>query len=56
MSTIIVPTVNSIAINMRRPVEITAAIFVALGNHVRVGIRTLSDLIEHRFAEFAGVP
>jgi hypothetical protein len=39
-----------------RPVQFMAAIFVALGYHVRVGIRTASDLIERRFAEFAGVP
>jgi hypothetical protein len=56
MSTIIVPTVNSIAMNICRPVQIIAAISVAFGNHVQVGIRTVSDLIEHRFAEFAGVP
>jgi hypothetical protein len=24
--------------------------------HVRIGTRTVSDLIERRFAEFAGVP
>jgi hypothetical protein len=52
----IAPTVNSIAMNIRRPLEIMAAIFVALGTHVRVRIRTVSDRIEHRFAEFAGVP
>jgi hypothetical protein len=48
-------TANSIAMNICRPVQIIAAISVAFGNHVQVGIRTVSDLIEHRFA-FAGVP
>jgi hypothetical protein len=54
--TIIVPTVNSIAMDNRRPVQFMAATFVALGYHVRIGIRTVSDLIGRRFAEFAGVP
>lgn len=39
MSTITVPTVNSIVMDNRRP-----------------GTRTVSNLIERRFAEFAGVP
>ena len=56
MSAIVVPTVNSIAMDHRRPVQIMAAFFVALGYHVRIEIRALSDLIERRFAEFAGVP
>ena len=56
MSTIIVPTVNSIAMDNRRPVQFMAAFFVALGYHVRIGIRTVTDFIERRFAEFADVP
>jgi hypothetical protein len=40
----------------RRPVQFMAAFFVALGYHVRMGICTVTDLIERRFAEFAGVP
>jgi hypothetical protein len=56
VSTIIVPTVNSIAMDHRRPVQFMAAFFVALGYHVRMGICTVTDLIERRFAEFAGVP
>jgi ubiquinone biosynthesis protein Coq4 len=40
----------------RRLVQFMAAFFVALGYHVRKGIRTVSDLMERRFAEFAGVP
>jgi hypothetical protein len=56
VSTIIVPTVNSIAMDHRWPVQSMAAFFVALGCHARIGIRTVSDLVEVRFAEFAGVP
>ena len=56
VSTIIVPTVNSIALDNRRTVQFVAAFFVALEYHVRLGIRTVSDLVERRFAEFAGVP
>jgi broad specificity phosphatase PhoE len=48
--------VDSIAVTIRRPVQMTAAIFVALGKDLRVGIRTVRNLIERRFAEFAGVP
>jgi hypothetical protein len=56
VSTIFVPTVNSIAMDNRRPVQSMAAFFVALVYHVRIGILTVSDLLERRFAEFAGVP
>jgi hypothetical protein len=56
VSTIIVPTANSIALDHHRPVQSMAALFVALGYHVRIGILTVSDLLERRFAEFAGVP
>jgi hypothetical protein len=38
------------------PVQSIAAFFLALGYHVRIGIRTVSDLLEQRLAEFAGVP
>jgi hypothetical protein len=54
--TLNVPTVNSIATDNRGPVEFMAAFFVAVGYHVRIGIRTMSDLLGPRFAEFAGVP
>jgi hypothetical protein len=40
----------------RGPVQFMAASFVALGYQVRTGVRTVGDLIERRFAEFAGVP
>jgi hypothetical protein len=56
VSIIIVPTVNSIALDHRRPVQSMTAFFVDLGHHVRIGILTVSDLLERRFAEFAGVP
>jgi hypothetical protein len=53
---VIVPTVNSIAIGNRRPVQSIAAFFAALGYNVRIGILTACDLMERRFAEFARVP
>jgi hypothetical protein len=57
MSTIIVPIANSIAIDNRGSLpQFMAAIFAAPGHHVQVGIRDVSDLIERRFATFAGVP
>jgi hypothetical protein len=56
VSTFIDPAVNSIAMDDRRPVRFTPAFFVALGYHVRTAIRTVTDLMERRFAEFAGVP
>jgi hypothetical protein len=40
----------------RGPVQFMAASFVAFGYRVRIGVRTVGDLIEHRFAEFAGLP
>lgn len=52
----IVPTVNLIAMDNRRRAQSVAALFTALGYHVRIGIRSVSDLMERRFAEFAGVP
>jgi hypothetical protein len=36
--------------------EFVAAFLVALGYQLRIGIRAVSDLLERRFAEFAGVP
>jgi hypothetical protein len=56
VSASIVPTVNFIAMDNRRPFQSMAAFSVALGYRVRIGTRTVSDLIERRFAEFAGVP
>jgi hypothetical protein len=56
VSTSIVPTVNLIAMDNRRLIQFMAAFFIALGYHVRIAIRTLRDLIERRFAEFADVP
>jgi hypothetical protein len=38
------------------PVQFMAAFFAALGHRVRIGIRTVNDLAERRFAEFAAVP
>jgi hypothetical protein len=56
VSTVIVPAVNTIAVHNRRPAPLLAAFFVALGGQVRRAIRTVSNLIGRRFAEFAGVP
>jgi hypothetical protein len=39
-----------------RPVQFMAAFFAAFAHHVRIGIRTVNDLAERCFAEFAGVP
>jgi hypothetical protein len=56
MSTLILPSVNSIVMDDHRPIEFTALSFGALGSYVRTSIRTVSDLLERRFADFAGVP
>jgi hypothetical protein len=56
MSTVIVPAVNTIAVDNRRRVPLLAAIFVALGYQMRKATRSASDLVERRFARFAGVP
>jgi hypothetical protein len=56
MSTIIASTLNSIAMDNRRPVPFMAPNFPALVNHLWVSIRTVGDLLERRFAEFAGLP
>ena len=56
MSTIIAPTLNSIAMDDRRPVQSMEPILVALVNQLRVSIHTLGDLLERRFAEFADLP
>jgi hypothetical protein len=56
MNTFIVPTVNSIAIGNRLPVQSIAAFFAALGFHVRIVILTRIDLMERHFAQFARVP
>ncbi len=47
---------NSIDTDNRRPVQFMAAFIVAVAFNFRVGIRTISDLIERRFADFADVP
>jgi hypothetical protein len=56
VSAIIIPAVNSIAMDNRRPDQSMAALFAAAGYHLRWGVRTVNDHIERRFAEFAGVP
>jgi hypothetical protein len=56
VSSVISPTVNSIAMDTRRPVQFMAAVLVALGRHMRMGMGVVCDRIGRRFAEFAGVP
>jgi hypothetical protein len=56
VSTVIVPAENKIAVDNHRTVPLLAAFFVALGCQARKAVHTLSDLIERRFAEFAGMP
>jgi hypothetical protein len=56
MSTVILPAVNTIAADKRRPAPLLAVFFVALACQVRKAIHTLNNLMERRFAQFAGVP
>ena len=56
VSTIIGRAVNSIAVKKRQPVAFLAAFVVALRSQVPKAIHTVGDLVERRFAEFAGVP
>jgi hypothetical protein len=53
MTTIRISAVTLITADIRRPAR---ALFVALGDHVRVGLRSVSELVERRFAKFADVP
>jgi hypothetical protein len=39
-----------------RPLQVMAAVFAAIGYRVRMRLCTVSDLIERRFAQFAGLP
>jgi len=56
VSTIIGRGVNWIAVENRRRVPFLAAFVVALQRQVPKAIRTVNDLLELSFAEFAGVP
>jgi hypothetical protein len=56
VSAVTVPTVNSIAMDNRGLFHSIAAFFVAFAFHLRTGMRSASDIIERRFAEFARVP
>jgi hypothetical protein len=56
VSTIIGRTMNSIAVEKRQAVPLLAAFVVALRSHVPKSIHAMSDHVERRFAEFAGVP
>jgi hypothetical protein len=39
-----------------RPVQFMTTFFAPLGSQVRTAIQTVSDLLERRFVQFAGVP
>jgi hypothetical protein len=56
VSTIIGRAMNSIAVEKRQAVPLLAAFVVALRSHVPKSIHAMSDHVERRFAEFAGVP
>jgi hypothetical protein len=56
VSTMLVPTLNSISMDDHRPIQFMSLSFDVLGYQLRTGIRTVIELIERRFARFAGVP
>jgi phosphatidylserine synthase len=56
VSAVVAPSVNSIDMGNRRPVQFVVAFLVAVGFHLRLGIHTISAVTERRFADFAGVP
>jgi hypothetical protein len=56
MITIIGSTANPIVLDNRPQSELLTHLFVSMGYRMRQAIRALYDLIERRFAAFAGVP
>ena len=56
MSNIFGRAANSIAVEKRQAVPFLAAFVVALRSRVPKGVHAMGDLLERRFAEFAGVP
>jgi hypothetical protein len=56
VTTGVAPSVLSIDMDNRRAAQCMAAFLVAIGINLRLGIRTISDLVERRFADFADVP
>jgi hypothetical protein len=53
MSTLVAPTVASISVDDPHPLKCMSAVFFA---RACIGIRTVSDLLERRFADLAGIP
>ncbi len=56
MSTVVAPGGSSIDLHDRRPVHLMVAFLAAVGFHMQLGLRMISDLVERRFADFADVP
>jgi hypothetical protein len=56
VSAIIGPAMNSIALEKHQAVPFLPALVVALRCQVPKAIHAMSDHVERRFAEFAGVP
>ncbi len=56
MIAIFSPGGNSFAVDSRRPLQFTRALFVAVGYQLEVLIHVASSKIERRFATFANVP
>jgi hypothetical protein len=56
MITIIGPTDYPIVVDIHWQSQFETHLFVALGYHMRVAMRALSNRVERRFATFAGVP
>ena len=56
MSTLVAPGGTSIDLHDRRPVHFMVAFLAVVGFNMQLGLRTIGDLVERRFADFAGVP
>jgi hypothetical protein len=56
VSTGVAPSVTSIDMDNSRSVQLVIAFLVAVGPNLRLGIRTLGDLMERRFAQFSDIP
>lgn len=56
MITIIGPAENAVVVDNRQQSELSTHVFVAIGYHMRMTIRGMSERMERCFAAFAGVP
>lgn len=56
MITIIGPAENPVVVDNRQQSELSTHVFVAIGYHMRMTIRAMSEQMERSFAAFAGVP